>query len=75
MPRITRYTGASNWAIGLGPRVTTLHTVVGKGIIPTIVAEEDKEPREERRKVVKSDVRPARKAGTSRTITSRATIQ
>jgi hypothetical protein len=38
MARNTRYRSGSNWPAGIGPKVTALLTVIGKGVKPIIVA-------------------------------------
>ena len=48
MPRNTRYFSGSNRSAGIGPRVSSLLTVIGKGVKPIIVASapEPEEPPE-----------------------------
>ena len=56
MARNTRYRSGSNWPAGIGPKVTALHSVVGRGVIPIIVAERESDAQEEQQEAKDPEV-------------------
>ena len=56
MARNTRYRSGSNWPAGIGPKVTALHSVIGRGVIPIIVAERESDAQEEQQEAKDPEV-------------------